>query len=239
MANRRQLKFRFRTWGGRRANAGRKQKLPGPRRVSHRARPRLASRFPVHVTTRIRDDLPRLRHRKRCKVIRAVMLAVLDQPGFRICEFSVQKSHLHLVCEAASTEALARGMKRFKHMVARGLNRLLRRKGSVFLDRYHLEILRTPQQVRNALCYVIQNARRHQVSIPTFAGGVDPYSSAWWFDGWKDQSWRSGVSPPADGEACVSAAGTWLLSVGWRRAGLIGPAEVPAAGRTCGRSRLH
>jgi hypothetical protein len=29
----------------------------------------------------------------------------------------------------------------------------------------------------------------------------------------------------------VRPAGTWLLTTGWRRHGLIGVAEVPAAGR--------
>ena len=185
----------------------------------------------MHVTTRIRSDVPRLRNRKRCKVIRAAMLAVADEPGFRICEFSVQRDHLHLICEAVGTEALSRGMKRFKLRVTNGLNRQLDRKGSVFLDRYHMEILRSPRQVRNTVCYVLQNARRHGVYVPAYAGGVDPYSSAWWFDGWNDNRWRNGVSPPADGKSCVSAAGTWLLSVGWRRAGLLGVTEVPAAAR--------
>jgi len=232
MARSRQTKIRFPNgWGGKRKGAGRKQRLPGPRRTPHRARPRLASRFPVHVTTRIRDEVPRLRNRKRCKVIRAAMLAVLDQPGFRICEFSVQKNHLHLICEARSTEALSAGIKRFKQRVANGLNRQLSRKGSVFLDRYHMEILKNPRQVRNGLCYVLQNARRHRLAIPGDAGGVDPYSSAWWFGGWKNERWRSGVSPPADGRACVSPARSWLLNVGWRRHGLIGVTEVPAAGR--------
>ena len=199
--------------------------------MAHRARPRLARRFPVHVTTRIRDDVPRLRNRTRCKVIRAAMFAIMDEPGFRICELSVQRDHVHLVCEAKSNEALAKGIKRFKLRVANGINRQLSRKGSVFFDRYHMEILRNPRQVRNTLCYVLQNARRHGLRIPTAFGGVDPYSSAWWFTGWKHNRWRTGVSPPADGLGCVSPAGTWLLSVGWRRAGLIGPTEVPAAAR--------
>ncbi len=220
--------MKFPAWGGKRKGAGRKQRLPGPKRVRHRARPRLASRFPVHVTTRIRDDVPRLRNRTRCRVIRKAMLAVLDQPGFRINHFSVQRDHLHLICEAKSSEALAAGIKRFKTRVARGLNRQLGgRKGSVFHDRYHMEILRYPRQVRGTLCYVLQNARRHGLVIPSEANGADPYSSALWFDGWKDNSWRKGLSPPS--EACVSPPGTWLLDKGWRRHGLIGITEIPPA----------
>ena len=222
--------MKFRGRGGVREGAGRPKVLPGKRRVPHRARARLKARFPVHVNTRVRRDVPRLRNRKMCAVIRNAMWAVMDEAGFRICQFSVQGNHLHLVCEADDNAALSRGMKRFKQRVARGINRLLGRTGSVFLDRYHMEIATTPRHVRAVLCYVLQNARRHGLSIPAYAGGVDPYSSARWFDGWKTDDWRAGLPPP-DNPKCVSHPETWLLRTGWQKAGLIGVTEVPAAGR--------
>ena len=43
--------------------------------------------------------------------------------------------------------------------IAKGLNKLWMHKGSVFADRYHDRILRTPREVRSALAYVLQNAR--------------------------------------------------------------------------------
>jgi len=58
-----QLPLHIPTWGGKRKRAGRKPSLPGPRRVSHRSRPRLAARFPVHVSLRITGGLPSLRGR--------------------------------------------------------------------------------------------------------------------------------------------------------------------------------
>lgn len=226
-----QLGMKFRTWGGKRKGAGRKRRLSGPRRVAHRRRPRLASRFPVHVTSRVVPGGPRLRSRKACRIIRNAMFAVSDQAGFRICQFSILGNHLHLVCEAKSNAALAAGLKRFKWRVARGINLLVGRRGSLFLDRYHMEILRTPAQVHAALCYVLHNARRHGMSLPRDTGGIDPFSSAWWFDGWSHEGWRRGLAPPPDGRACVSRAHTWLLSTGWRRRGLLDPLEMPAAGR--------
>ncbi len=111
----RQLGFQFKErnkHGGKRKGAGRKQTLPGPRRVAHRTRPKLASRFPVHVTSRLRKDVGQMRNRPRCRLIREAMFEVSDEPGFRICEFSIERHHLHLVCEAKSTDALARGIKR-------------------------------------------------------------------------------------------------------------------------------
>jgi hypothetical protein len=56
---------------------------------------------------------------------------------------------------------------------------------------------------------------------------MDPFSSAWWFDGWKDNEWREGLLPPE--ARTVADAETWLLRVGWRRHGLLAIDEVPAA----------
>ncbi len=147
---------------------------------------------------------------------------------FRICQFSIQGNHVHLICEAADASALSRGMQAFNVRFARAVNRAMRRSGRVFAERYHAEILRTPRQVRNALCYVMQNARRHGEPTAGWVGGVDPFSSARYFDGWR-------VAPalPALAEGLapvVSPARTWLLTTGWRRHGLIGVDEVPAAG---------
>ena len=101
-------------------------------------------------------------------------------------------------------------------------------------DRYHLVILRTPSQTRHALCYVLQNARRHGDRVDPRYGGADPFSSAWWFDGWKD-AWRIGIPPPD--VRTVAPAESWLLTTGWKRSrlGLISITEVPPAGRQTSR----
>ncbi len=132
---------------------------------------------------------------------------------------------------SGSAEARARGIQGWAVRVARGINRFARRRGSVFADRYHLEVLTTPTQVRNALCYVLQNGRRHGLRCDPRFHGADPFSSAWWFDGWDDASWKRGLAPPE--ARTVAAAESWLLRVGWRRGkgGLVSIAEIPAAAR--------
>jgi hypothetical protein len=115
--------------------------------------------------------------------------------------------------------------------VARGLNDRLRRSGKVFADRYHSVLLTTPRQVRHALCYVMQNARRHGEEPDPRWGGIDPFTSAWFFDGWADDSWRAAVAP-ATGPPPVTGASTWLLTTAWRRHRLIGTRERPAAARS-------
>ena len=240
-----QQEFRFRQHGGARVGAGRKRAPAGKRRVSHLSRPTTKARFPVQITKRVHKDVARLRRYELVKVLRRAFVhgcrKAIDADGqrveFRICHFSIQGNHIHLICEATDNVALARGIQGWSVRIARGLNRYLGRSGSLFDDRYHLEILKTPSQTRNALCYVLQNARRHGERIDPRFGGMDPFSSGWWFDGWKDESWKIGIPPPES--RTVAVPETWLLRVGWRlsKAGLIAIDEVPAAGRRRRRRR--
>jgi REP element-mobilizing transposase RayT len=214
--------------GGKRAGAGRKRS--GPRaRVAHVTRPVTAFRFPVHVTTRMRGDVARLRNFALCPVLRRAFVQGCRKDGFRICQFSIQGNHIHLICEAKDARSLAAGVQAWAVRVARGLNRALGRKGNVFDDRYHCEVMKSPRHTRATLCYVMQNARRHGERIDPRWNGVDPFSSAWWFDGWRDDRWRHGLPAPA--ERTVEPAGSWLLTVGWRRHGLLAVDELPAARR--------
>ena len=153
--------MQFRTHGGKRPGAGRKAVLPGRARLRHEARPEIAARFPVHVTKRVRRDVTRLRRFELCKVLRAAFVLGCRRGEFRICQFSIQGNHLHLICEASDAGQLARGIQGWSVRVARGLNGYLGRTGAVFDDRYHLEILTTPTQTRHALCYVLRNASHY------------------------------------------------------------------------------
>lgn len=118
-------------------------------------------------------------------------------------------------------------MQKFEQRVTRGLNKLLGRKGTVWAGRYHSEPLRSPRQVHAALRYVLLNARRHGIAPRRNPDWIDPFSSGRYFTGWS----RAPRDGPAerDADAPVAPAETWLLSVGWRRHGLIDPADVPRA----------
>jgi REP element-mobilizing transposase RayT len=187
----------------------------------------------------MRKDVPRLRRFELCKFLARAFVYGCKKGEFRICQFSIQRNHVHLVCEAATAKARARGMQGWGVRVARGINRYFGRHGKVFDDRYHLEVLTTPTQVRNALCYVLQNARRHAAKLDPRFHGADPFSSAWWFDGWKDATWKSGLAPPET--RTVAEPKSWLLRVGWQRGrgGLIAIDEVPPARERDRTRRRH
>ncbi len=148
-------------------------------------------------------------------------LGVRGNAGFRLTQYSVLGNHMHLMIEADSREHLASGMFGLKIRIARALNKVWDRGGTVFKERYHSVILDSPSHVRNALNYIIHNGRRH--GIPGLERWFDPCSSARWFDGFRDtipdHRW-----PPA-----LAPAETWLLNKGWRRRGLLTLVPCPPA----------
>jgi len=215
--------------GGARKGAGRKPGK-GRARVPHVRRPTVKPSWPVHVTVRMRRDVPRLRNFELAKVLRRAFVNGCRRDGFRICQFSIQGNHIHTVCEAGDRERLARGIQGWCIRIARGVNRIAGRSGSLFDDRYHVEVITSPRRMRNTLCYVLQNARRHGERLEAKYHGIDPFSSAWWFDGWANDRWRLGLEAP-EPEAPVAPATSWLLTKGWRRYPTIAVTEVPVAGR--------
>ncbi len=173
-----QLALPLRTWGGAREGAGRKRK--GERAgVSHLRRPAHRARFPVHVTLRMLPHVWNLRSRRSFRVFARAIAAAAERFGMRVCAFSVQGNHLHLVVEAADRTALSRGMKGLGIRLAKGLNRLMGRRGPVLADRYHEHALRTPAEVRRAVHYVTHNREKHVAERGgrLGAGYLDPYSS--------------------------------------------------------------
>jgi REP element-mobilizing transposase RayT len=190
----RQLNLVLRTHGGKRRGAGRKPK--GLKTlVSHAARPRFDPPTPVHVTLRVRDDVPSLRSARRFAVVRACFAAARGLHRVRLVEFSVLGNHLHLVVEADSKRALSSGLLGLCTRLARRLNGFLRRSGKLFADHYHARLLRTPTEVWRAIRYVLGNAERHYRER-----GADQFSSA---------------APDAK-DVLVAPLG-WLLREGWRR----------------------
>ena len=222
--------------GGKRPGAGRPAK--GPRSSErHKTREVLKKSEPVHVVIRAIDAIGTLRLRRTYHAIRKALVTTFTRENFRIVHVSIQDSHVHLLVEADNRQALSRGMQAFQISAAKHLNAALsrgkakRRRGTVFVDRYHAVILRSPRQTRNALAYVLNNWRKHRADRQEWsrAWRVDPYSSAVSFDGWRDLDEDcADLFPPHYEPLPVWRPKTWLLNTGWRRHGLIRPTEVPS-----------
>lgn len=208
-------------WGGRREGAGRRRRPDSG--VAHRSRETLSARNPVHVTLRVREGIPSLRSVRLVRELERSFRMACDQGRFRMVHYSLQSNHVHLIVEAKDAEALGRGMMSIASRLARAVNRVFSRKGRVLTDRYHARVLKTPREVRNALAYVLLNARRHAGRRAKQLGTLDPASSGRWFDGWGRKIGAARDAP------AVARAHTWLVLKGWRRHGLIGLDEIPAS----------
>jgi REP element-mobilizing transposase RayT len=216
-----------RSHGGRRPGAGRKR---GPHGApGHTRRPSLSRHHPVHVTLSVRKDVGMLRRRRLLRAIVRALTEGKERFGFRLVHFSVMPDHVHLLVEACDRRGLSRGMQGLSIRIARALNRALERTGPVFSHRYHARALTTPREVRHAVAYVLNNARRHRLVLGEVPPDwTDACSSAPWFDGWRYRlRWHVG-----DQEPPVTPARTWMLSKGWRRWGLIDPSERPKGTRS-------
>jgi REP element-mobilizing transposase RayT len=228
--------------GGKRRGAGRPPK--GPRAgAPHKERPFLPASHPVHVTLRAVREVGSLRRRYAYHAIREATITTARREDFRIVHASIQRTHVHLLVEAKDKAALARGMQGFQISAAKQLNRAIskrrpgpRRRGSVFPDRYHAEIITSPTQARHALRYVL-NFRKHGEDrvAPMSEWQVDWFSSAAMFPDWAEygeDEWYLWQGPSTYEPLLVFKARTWLLTEGWKKLGAtISCREVPSARR--------
>ncbi len=211
--------------GGYRPGAGRKKTS---KLQSHVARPRFKASEPLHIALKLRDGLPSLR---RDDVYRELRRAILETRGLAINHFAILSNHIHLILEAPGQRSLARQMQALAIRLAKALNRIERREGPVFRERYHCHVLRTPAEVRNALAYVLLNERRHR-SYGRVRLGL--HSSAVLVS---DRHWKALIGPrwrrlagvplgrdpdeskeiERDVATLVKTPRSWLLRTGWLR----------------------
>ena len=222
--------------GGKRPGAGRPKK--GERASErHKTREAFKPNHPIHVTLRVAPDVVSLRGRALYQALRAALVTTYARNCIRICHISIQGTHIHLIVEANNRDSLARGIQGFEIAAARHINAAVtrrtgvRRTGTVFPDRYHAVIIRSPRQARSNLAYVVNNWRKHR-EVQRGAlrqWPVDLFSSAPTFDGFADFDPRAVEWPPTYLPLPVFQPRTWLLSTGWKQFGLVRTTEVPSA----------
>jgi REP element-mobilizing transposase RayT len=231
-----QQELTWRTHGGKRPGAGRPPK--GSRAGQpHTPRPEHKACNPLHITIRVDRKVGSLRKRDTFRAVREATITTARRPDFRIVHASVQGDHIHMMVEAATKDAISRGMRGFEISAAMHINNAVtrrtgeRRRGTVFPDRYHMRVLTSPRAVRHALAYVLNNWRKHgedRDGLPS-TWKVDPFSSGVGFWGWRELEGRTTLfKPPKEYQAlCVWLPTTWLLREGWTRHGLVSTHDVP------------
>ena len=146
--------------GGRRRGAGRK---PNGARAGerHEARPDFKPYHALHIVMRVVPAVGSLRRRAMYKAMRDATITAALRERFRIVHVSLQRTHVHMLVEAEHKAALGRGMQGFQISAARNINAALGdgshgRRGKVFADRYHVEVITSPRQAHHAIRYVLE-----------------------------------------------------------------------------------
>jgi hypothetical protein len=218
------------------ARSGRKPK--GLRAGSrHAKRPAVDLRCALHVVLRVVPAVGSMRRRSLYKAMRDATITAALRERIRIVHISIQRTHVHLLVEAENKTALGRGLQGFQISAARNINSALaagyrRRRGAVFADRYHLEVITSPTRARHALSYVLNNWRKHREDrhgLPS-TWLVDPYSTAILFPGWKELEDKPFMWPmrATYDPLIVRLPQSWLLREGWKVCGPISARDVPS-----------
>ena len=226
--------------GGKRKGAGRKPK--GARAgAPHQARPNVKPNQALHVVLRVVPAVGSLRRREMYKAIREATIIAAVRERIRIVHISLQRTHVHLLVEATDKEALARGLQGFQISAARNINTVLgdgkyrRRRGPVFTDRYHLEVITSPTRARHTIGYIVNNWRKHGEDRQGIASTwlVDPYSSGIVFPDWKELEGKDFMWPmrATYEPLMVRRPQSWLLREGWKLCGSISASDTPSSRR--------
>lgn len=146
--------------GGRRPGSGRKR--IHSKGVAHREREKIKPTTPLHINFKYKTYIKN----KIC--LRLLKKAILNsrKHGLRIIHFSLQSNHVHLIVEAETNQILTKGMRSLTVTFAKGLDR-----GRVQLDRFHLHVLKSLRETKNAVHYVLFNSQKHGSSR------IDEYGS--------------------------------------------------------------
>lgn len=144
------MSFQINRHGGYRKGAGRKR--IHSRGVAQETREKVSHRVPLHVNFKYRMHV---RNKETLKILKRSIQNARIQ-GLRILHYSFQSNHVHLIIEATSNEILTRGMRSLTNAMAKRIDR-----GRIQIQRYHLHVLRTFREAKNAIRYVLFNQQKH------------------------------------------------------------------------------
>lgn len=212
-------------WGGRREGSGRKKTS----QTRHVSRPRFTKHNPLHVTLRMTKETPSLKRNDVYSDLRDSIAHARKAVGLRLVHFSILSNHIHLLIESESKKKLESAMKSLLITFALKLKR--RGYEKVFERRYHVHVLKSRRETRNALGYILLNEEKHKGTEIKNIKTVRPsqFDSAHTFKQWREllgykpqvlaaAGNGDGVHSSTDRRAMntlLSAPQSWLLRRGW------------------------
>lgn len=145
------MQTEFTYHGGKRKGSGRKRiRSKG---VAHRNREKVTRHTPLHINFKFKTTIKN----KFC--LRLLKRAIVNARAFglRVIHFSLQHNHIHLIIEADNNDILTTGMRSLTITFAKGL-----KIGKVQVERYHLHVLKSIRETKNAINYVLFNKQKHE-----------------------------------------------------------------------------
>lgn len=149
---------------------------------------------PHHVVLTVRDGVPALHRREVRLLFGRVQRAVLARyPGVSFAAAVLMPDHVHLILQSGSASTqISRAIQYLASNLALGINRIFRRRGTVFRDRFFSRILGTVSELVRALRYAGMNpvkaglCRRPEDwrGSSIAACLARPASDRWSFRGW-------------------------------------------------------
>lgn len=223
------------SWGGARQGAGRPKSSPF---VSHVSRPRIGKDRPAFITLKLRSAFEDLRNPEFFDVFEKATLRA-RRFGLRIIQFAIVPKKIMMWVEIKNQEQLEKSFKSLNTSLAVFLKKMHLSKtgsahqGPVFLGRFEMQIIHTPEEARHFLREILLSPARH-FSRSIYA---DDYSSGVLFRSWKEildknetfDEFDFSNEETARVKRITATPQFWLSQSGWRK---------PKAGRPEERTGL-
>jgi hypothetical protein len=103
---------------------------------------------------RLLPGLPSLWRPQEHEVLLGAFRSGCQRFGFRLVHYAVLEDQLQLLTQGKHRRGHARGVQGLAIRIAKRLNRLWKRKGKVFCDRFQGKDLKTPREVRGMVAYL-------------------------------------------------------------------------------------
>jgi REP element-mobilizing transposase RayT len=129
--------------------------------IRHTRRFRLKKPSSLHLTIKVRDNKADIQSKRILKALHyAIKRARLK--GLRVLHYTLEYNHVHLLVESVDNKILHKGMQAFGITIAKAINKIKKTKGTVYKNRYHLRLINSPKQLKNALHYIFSNGIKHK-----------------------------------------------------------------------------
>lgn len=129
--------------------------------IRHIERPKFFRSRSLHLTIKVRENKADIQNKRiLAKLQYAIQRARLQ--GLRVIHYALEYNHVHLLVESTTHEVLHKGMQAMGITLAKGINKIKGKKGTVYKHRYHFRQISSRRDLKNVIHYILQNHKKHR-----------------------------------------------------------------------------